>query len=230
MSEFIHTGFDSRWFKTIPAGTGYSFGMIKLTEGDWFNNSIAPAQRDAVIQAGMQWGGFCFYRDAADPIAQAKYFHEYARSLGSMDIHPVLDIEDNQAAKKNIILQRVAICAKEIEQLFGRPVIIYSADWYWNAWIDQPVLADKALWAVDWPVWPHPNEGPSLPRNGGWTQTHVVAWQKWGEIAKPGFGANIDIDVAKAAFLGVSPPPPSPKVPIEIRVPAGKVDVRVIET
>lgn len=231
MSDFTHIGFDSRWFNAIPDGTGYGFGLIKLTEADWFVNSVAPMQKDLVQQRGMRWGVFHFYRDLSDPKAQAQFFKKHLDLIGRPDVLPILDIEDKQAAPKGQIRGRVVLCATEIEQLTGRPVIIYTSDWYWNAWIDQPVLKDKKLWAVDWPTWPHPDEGPSLPKNGGWTQNEVIAWQKWGEVSKPGFGANIDIDLAKAEFLGVTTPPPLPnKIPVEVRVPAGKVDVKVVET
>jgi GH25 family lysozyme M1 (1,4-beta-N-acetylmuramidase) len=126
----------------------------------------------------------------------------------------MLDIEDVYATKMaSKVSADVAACAAEIKRLFGRNPIIYTAKWYWDAWVNVPSCLNKYELAVAHYT---AATAPLMPR--GWTDWRI--WQYSADHNGKGsvFGAqssDIDLDkfdgdeLAFQAWAGVIAMPPT---------------------
>src|SRR3990172_1060918 len=188
-------GFDSRFFNGIyPAGHPFKYVFIKATEGTGFKASNYETQRDAAKASGLLWAPYHFYRNWLGPEDQAAYFRaEVGSDAGQLP--PVLDLEDTSAPKLVETPGRVLRCVKEIERLFGRKPMIYSASWWWNPWMGGGLTwpNDYFHWVANYTT----AASPLLPL--GWNGWNV--WQYRGDVGQLGFNSRIDWNRCDSIWL-----------------------------
>ena len=178
-------GFDSRfWNGVLPAAHSFEYAFVKFTEATGFATSNAGAQWAGLKAGGLLRSAYHFYRNHANPEDQAAYFRaNVGEDIG--ELPPVLDLEDTASVKGGELPARVQRCLVEIEQLFGRKPMVYSAAWWWNPWMgNQPWVNDYEKWVANYTI----AATPLLPV--GWVGWDV--WQFKGDVTAAGFNAKID--------------------------------------
>ena len=205
----------SHWNAPVLAdwtSRGYKFVWLKCTEATGFTDSKFIAHYAAA--STFKRGPYHFFRNAANPEDQAAYFRATAgERLG--ELPPMVDLEDTASVKLGELPARALRCLKEVERLFGKKPVIYSAAWWWNPWMGN------VAWANDYPLWVAnytTAAAPLLPV--GW-----ASWQIWQYTNSP-----LDQDRMQDAYWNsMVPLPPADKLPIEVLVPAGKTTVTITE-
>jgi GH25 family lysozyme M1 (1,4-beta-N-acetylmuramidase) len=213
--ETMLEGIDvSRWQGVMnwsqAAAGGVKYAWIKATQStdwvdpQWVRNAAGAAG------AGVAFGPYHYYINAANPIAQAHHFAEACRGTG-FNLPPALDLEDHTTPlDEGAFIQFAA----EVERLMGRPVI-YTARWFMQGHVDTDVtqLARYPLWQAHYAATTPP---PCAP----W-----ATWTVWQYTSKgPGraLGAQSDyIDRNRfngtlAELLALRVPPAPPQPPAEV--------------
>ena len=201
------TGIDiSHWQSSVDwsewAAKGYKFVWMKATEGTGFTDSGYITHYENAGTAGFLRAPYHFYRNWPNPEDQAAYFRAVVGDrVGEMP--PTLDIEDTSAPKLGATPDRALRCLKEIEILFGKRPVIYSAKWWWNPWMwNQGWANDYDLWAANYTT----ASSPVLP--AGWN-----GWTIWQHTSKP-----IDQNRMQNWYWDTLTSPPEPPSDAEERV------------
>lgn len=167
----------------------YKFVFIKATEGNYTPDHLADQHWIGAGKEGILRGAYHFWRAAASPKAQAKEFHDRVLWLegqgGEMELPPVVDIEDTRAPKLTC-LPAIRAMLTEVELLFGRTPIIYTARWYTDPWIGN------CAWMLPYPLWVaqysyNTNVLPTYMPRG---LTRWTFWQWTDDLEIPGIAEN----------------------------------------
>jgi len=141
--------------------------------------------------AGTMRSPFCFWRDAVDPIAQAKFFCDrFDGLLTTSDMPPTIDLEDTSCARKGTNLwPRVKALVDYVQARTGRIPQIYTAQWWWNPWMLAGLTAKPPDWTANYPL--HVafyGAAATLPARmpKGW-----ASWALWQYIGSPAGGEPI---------------------------------------
>ena len=195
------------WAQLSRAGVAGIY--IKATEGTWYVNPYAAAQRAGAASIGMPYGGYDFARpDASNAVADAQYFVASGGAQGTLP--PVLDLETEAPGA----VQWAITWLTTVKQLTGRTPTIYTGQysWFWN-----PALSAWPLWLAAYPLgYQHVTD--DSPANVAWANESSGAWSGWsmwqftsvGQIY--GIPGNVDVSAvtpqwwAAATGAGVAPP------------------------
>lgn len=173
----------------IPDLSGIQAVICKCTEGTTFKDkSFGHNRGQCKYDIGMKFGGYHYFKNAVDPIAQADFF--YASLKGDLgEIIPTLDCEEstdtvNLPAKIKTFLDR-------FELKSGKKAMIYTSPGWWKSFMTG------ATWAVNYPLWvAHWNVStPTIP--APWTEAHLWQYTRLGSIA----GVVGDLDFNKVYKL-----------------------------
>lgn len=152
------------------AATGVRFAFCKATEhigyiDPSFSNHVAGA-----ASAGLFVGSYHVLRPEADPQRQAERYFQVAGGRGPLP--PVLDFELTGKLPGPEVLRRGFAFLEATEALWGRPCIVYTANWFWQLIgnPDAPHFAARALWVAHYGV-----KEPTLPRP--WRDRGWALWQ-----------------------------------------------------
>ena len=181
-------------------------GFIKATEGSWSDPLFHTHWRETK-EEGLLRGPYHFWRPDRTAQEQAQNFFQVVQGSADLgELPPVLDVEMLGDPDD------VRACLVEIEALFGKRPIVYTALGIWNSLGDTP-------WAQDYPLWVANYIGdklrwsetllaevvganrpfvPSAWANAGW-----VFWQFSQKGHGPDFG--LDWDRSKNIDLNVYP-------------------------
>lgn len=170
--------------------TQKSFAFIKATQG----NSIVDPKFDAnwtgAKAAGVQRGGYHYYKFGLDPITQADLFcSKLAADRG--ELQPVVDVEDTTAPANQTQLKQFidAVTAK-----LGVSLTIYTAAWFWNSarW------GGAVTWAKDYSLWVahYGATTPALPTD--WTTYKYWQYSNSGNVS--GISGNVDLNRLNEAW------------------------------
>lgn len=205
---FTRTGFDSRfWNGSLPEGATWDFVGLKATEGD-FRSAEFPVQFRASKALGLPRLAFTFFRARSNQVEAAKVFREHVAGAGDgLEFPPVVDIEDTKAPKTRATAEAAWVLVQEVEQQFGREAVIYTANWYWEAWRlhrwfapDHPIY-DRDLWESDPP--------PDTVAPGEWRRRigqpvmvqYVLDWYAEGYYGFNGRPVPIDVNKMREDFF-----------------------------
>ena len=187
--------FDSRyWPGTLPANHGMKGFLGKATEGYaayTLVNHLLYKQAEGAKSAGLDVGGYLFYRYTGIPKDAARIYRDFMKLVGN-DFPPIVDVEDTLAPKTSANAQKVWATVQEVEAAFGEQALIYSANWAWNGWGLQNFLPQghaiylRALWESDPP--------PNTPEPGFFGTPVGVQYQL--DYNAPGYGSSIDLSGA----------------------------------
>lgn len=227
----IVKGFDSRgWNGILPAGyqDGYfKFYFQKVSQGQkWIPSDLAQLQKNwkrAKEVYSLPRGAFHFTLMPTfytDPIAYGKaqgdnfYYtlkNKYGAEFG--ELPPVIDVENRYTGMaggdKRVLMLRALL--DKTAELFDQSPMIYTAGWYWDAYI-HPYVGDWRYWE-EYELW-EADPPPDTPIKG-WEENGIKAkvTQVKLDWTPPGFNTKIDLDETTQEWLdnntGTPVPPPN---------------------
>ena len=228
------------WAQVFAAG--YRFAVLRATVGNYYMDPMFETNWDGAKAAGLKVGAYHVIRTDNTPESQL------SKLRGVLDGNDprlvVLDCEVSPEGMSQSEIERAHYWmirkTREFYSPKGTETWIYSAKWWWDPNIG------KQDWVLEdgYPFWvaAYGDNNEEQDNEPDWaevpTKLMPVNWKTYdahqftsrGKV--PGIVGNVDLDIMRDfAFsrLWGETPPPGDKVPVEIRVPAGKVDVKVIE-
>ena len=141
-------------------------------------------------------------------------------------IPPILDLEDTRAPANLQTVDHMWVQLQEMEQLAGQKVLCYSAQWIWARWAphvqSRHGFYDRMLWEAD--------PEPDTREPGDWKKDKLAMIQTRLDFNPGGFNSAIDESSVNPDWWAErTGGPVEEKLKIEVRVPAGKVEVAVRE-
>ncbi len=201
----------SRWQGIIDFAKMKSqcdFVFVKVSESN-FTDSMFSANWRGAKAAGLQRGGYHFYRVVTDASIQARVFIQ-AMAGDYGELPPVVDMEDTNQTTQWTLKQVSDFqwFLDVVEKFTGKKPIIYTAGWWWNPHMGlMQNAADYPLWVANWK--PAPTGLPLLP--AAWTTYKYWQWTSSGNGPLYGVASDtIDLDITADA----TPPPPVVYPPI----------------
>ena len=173
------------------AHAGYTFVIIKATQGDSYVNPWLRRDYDDAFAAGLLVGAYHYYDAAAEATKQAEHFVGCLMGM-KLDLHAWLDLEVagfsnwEMAGFVNTFLETT----KD-----GRPGTgLYCSQSTWTE-LQSANVKVPAVWAADWGVESPPSE--------------ATIWQK-GQGEVPGIPGSVDLDyIVSTRGINLSTTPPA---------------------
>lgn len=249
MTEIVK-GLDSRyWGGLLPPGYDYEFAGIKISQGTKDNLDLSAPKKQWVMapDQGLARLPFHFWKGSRLNDAeqhgkeQAEFFFDMMVKLDPNmgELPPCVDAEDKWARKGVQALIDICSCAKRTEELWGREPLLYTANWWWQQWIEPYHNFDRdkynpyqyKLWEAD-PL-------PDTKEPGDWTKADiaivqvVLDWYAPGFVQLSGRKAGIDVDWAGKVWydeqLGNTPPqPPTEKTEVEVHYIEEEAEIKLV--
>lgn len=169
--------------------TNNKFAVIKLTEGRTHKNRRRKTNWSGAKANGLLVGGYHFARPdtdsgVGDAVAEAQAFIKQLKYVGwerGIDLAPVLDAEAGMMTDDQYnAAWHVKFC-EHIEAELGVTPIVYTAKWYWDAFLRHadPDTLDKLC---KYPVWwaDYGAKNPVDPNLRGWNTWDIWQWTGYG--------------------------------------------------
>lgn len=221
----VHDGYQAGLsFRTLVQ-QGYSFAVVKLTQGTWYARDQGDEWVQAARFAGLIPGGY-HWLERGDGAGQARYFMKKVIEAGGpegmliqLDCEATAGWDDIQAWHK------------EWMRLTAHPYLLYTGGWWWNVpgrrwpgvtltpylWHSHYLLADldtipddPAAFAARVPAsWWNPGYG-------GWDRASILQFTSKGDAG--GLGNNVDLNVtmlSRTELLNLTRSKPLPPAPAE---------------
>lgn len=171
---------------TQVAGSGISFAFIKATEGTAITDSQFSANFTGAKAAGILRGAYHFaHPGQSSPSVQANHFLQVVQGAGTLDLPPVLDMEDNGGLSNQALATWIESFATQVHQATGKLPLLYTYPYFADAYLPAS-LSNLPLWIA--------NYGVSQPPNtSGWTSWTFWQYSDTGSI--PGISTSVDLDV-----------------------------------
>lgn len=220
--KFTHAGIDiSKWQGAwvdpeLTLSTGIDFVYLRGTNGSRVDSRL---QEFSAIcrERNIPFGIYCFFRPGIDARAQARKLAELHKSVGAT-LMPQLDIEHSDGLAPDKVTHAAKIFIQEIELLFGRPALIYSAAWWWDVNIipNQIDMTERVKWVAryvsmdktppfncdEWAAWAEKfRKPPRLPRD--WPDYDAWQFSADGNISGSwGFSSrSLDLNICREGFF-----------------------------
>lgn len=182
---------------------GYTFAIIKATQGDSYVNPWLRRDYDDAFAVGLLVGTYHYYDASAEATKQAEHYVGCLMGM-KLDLHAWLDLEITGASNWELA-GYVNTFMEAVKD--GRPGTgLYCSQSMWDELASANVKV-PAIWAADWGVESAPKE--------------ATIWQK-GQGEVPGIPGPVDLDyIVSTRGLNLSTtPPPRPTVntvhPVEL--------------
>lgn len=177
------------------AHAGYTFAIIKATQGDSYLNPWLRRDYDDAFAAGLLVGAYHYYDASVEATKQAEHFVGCLIGM-KLDLHAWLDLEvtaPNEWTLAGYVNTFLEACKD------GRPGTgLYCSQSTWEE-LAKASISVPAVWAADWGVESAPPE--------------ATIWQK-GQGEVPGIPGSVDLDyIVSTRGINLSTtPPPKPSV------------------
>ncbi|RLC81729.1 MAG: hypothetical protein DRJ03_19865 [Chloroflexi bacterium] len=198
-------GFDSRFWDgklSQELLDWWEFVGIKISEGTSFVPRETPNQWYKAKAHGLLRLPFHYWRTSywwEDPTEhgknQAQFMYDtitthFDGEYG--ELPPVLDIEDTKAPAGDRTIKSIKACLLELERLFGRKPMIYTAGWWFDPRIKNSFSPEKYggwdIYSYDlWEADPPPDTAC-----GEWTESAIVQYKLDASIN--GINAGVDFN------------------------------------
>lgn len=177
------------WVAVSKTDTKFSF--VKLTEGRTHNNPKRKENWEGAKKNGIVVGGYHFARpdtdfSLEDSIEEAKHFINALRIVGwekGVDLAPVLDLEAGMKTDDEYNAKWAVKFCEYIESQLGVKPIVYTAKWFWDAYLasSKSETLDKL---TKYPVWwahytTNMQEDPNIV---GWKNWDIWQWTGSGYV------------------------------------------------
>lgn len=157
------------------AHAGYTFVIIKATQGDSYVNPWLRRDYDDAFAAGLLIGAYHYYDASAEATKQAEHFVGCLMGM-KLDLHAWLDLEvtaNSEWTLAGYVNTFLEACKD------GRPGAgLYCSQSTWTE-LNKAAISVPAVWAADWGVEHAPPE--------------ATIWQK-GQGEVPGIPGSVDLD------------------------------------
>lgn len=124
------------------------FAIAKATEGTSVDDQF-KRNWPGIQEAGLFRGAYHFARPGSDPEAQAAHFAATVGRLGFRDLPPTLDLEAADGHPAAAVLTWAQKFVNRAEALFGRPIMIYTGQ-FWRGALGNPapdaLFSQRVLW------------------------------------------------------------------------------------
>jgi lysozyme len=173
------------WTKVKNAG--FSFAIIKATEGTGYKNPYFDQDWAATKSKGIIRGAYHFFHSNIDPVQQATHFVNTVGALGADDLPLTLDLEVSDGQSDATVVSTALTFLQKVEQLSGKTPLIYISPGFFSG-IGSPASFGKYnLWIAHWGV-----TCPNVP--SAWNK--LTFWQNADSGSVPGVsGTNVDHDI-----------------------------------
>lgn len=176
---------------TAVARAGYTFAIIKATQGDSYLNPWLRRDYDDAFAAGLLVGAYHYYDASAEATKQAEHFVGCLIGM-RLDLHAWLDLEvtaPNEWTLAGYVNTFLEACKD------GRPGTgLYCSQSTWQE-LNKATISVPAVWAADWGVESPPSE--------------ATIWQK-GQSGVPGIPGSVDLDyIVSTRGINLSTTPPA---------------------
>jgi lysozyme len=183
-------------WNAVKAG-GYTFAIIRATQGKVEKDTAFARHMDAALAAGMRVGAYHAFIASIDGAAQADFFHATVYPyLDKLSYPLAVDVELLNGQSPRAIADRLHTMCTTLEGLTGSKPMIYTAPGWWNGYVGSQwdaYFATLPLWVAHWTAAPE----PILPRP--WKRGTWTLWQhEVDENGIPGYARRIDVNRAKA--------------------------------
>jgi lysozyme len=170
------------WYSV--ANSGRTFAFAKATEGLTYTDPNFATNWRNMQAAGLIRGAYHFCHPGSDPIAQANFFYNTVQPVsGDLQMTGDIEVTDGQSVAQ---IQSWGLAfAHQIQNLTGRPGIIYT---YYYFWVDNCGDPDHNL---NCPLW-IATYGPYPLVPQAWSTWSF--WQYTDTGSVPGISGNVDLD------------------------------------
>lgn len=170
-------------------GAGYSFAIMKATEGKGMVDDTLAANLQGAREAGIATGvyHFCRASDVAEAQAEAAFFISVLDGVGGLmaiTIPPILDIETVQATTTGEVTGISHAWLESVEAYYGIPPMFYSYPWFADEYLESS-LSKYKIWLADYNKNP-PND------HCGCTEWTFLQFTDKGQV--PGIAGNVDLN------------------------------------
>lgn len=166
---------------------GYSFAIIKATEGTGYVNPYFAQDWAATKSLGIIRGAYHFFHANIDPTAQAQHFVDTVGALGIDDLPLTLDLEVTDSQSDATVVSTALTFLQKVEELSGKTPIIYLSPGFFSAIGSPASFGQYHLWVAHWGV-----TCPNVP--SAWDK--LTFWQTTSTGGIPGVsGSNVDHDL-----------------------------------
>lgn len=231
----------SRWQGAIDwskvADAGYKYAGIRASVGNHYTDPRFEENFDGALMQGIIPIPYHVIRPDHDVKSNLKRLKDSLNGREATGY--VLDVELHGNQDSDVVTHRTYWTLRGMQDAYpDAEIIVYTADWFWTPWIGEGKTDDIAAgWPAEYALWVAGYWWPTLqaPRIPvGWRGLKL--WEIWQHTNRgriEGIEGNVDQNFMKPALFarlgGDGEPPTEPKIPIEVRIPAGKVDVKITE-
>jgi GH25 family lysozyme M1 (1,4-beta-N-acetylmuramidase) len=178
---------------TSVKNAGYSFAVIKATEGTTFTASTFASNWANSKAAGLVRGAYHFARPGTSPtvsgnaIAQANFFINTVKPIKG-DLQLACDFEDNSnsLSQANMGAWLTAFVG-QIATVTHRPALVYTYPAFWSNMPSNWTNPNCGLWIANYGV-----SSPSIP--SPWASSGYAFWQYSSTGSVSGISGNVDLD------------------------------------
>lgn len=177
--DIYHGNGSVDWPKVAAAG--YSFAILKATQGTTFNDPAFKKNVTGARKAGLKVGAYHFanFSSPASAQAEAKHFAAIVKGI-KLDLALALDLEVNHAGKQLVASMQAFF--DELKKLDGRKAALYSFGYFYLDNL-KGHHAGIPLWYARY---------ASSPIG----VSSYAAWQHSSTTKVPGISGNVDEDIA----------------------------------
>jgi lysozyme len=168
----------------------------KVSEGETFADQDFHPRAQAARAAGLRVGGYHFARpEHGNADAQAAYFVAHLGKVQRRDLHPVLDLEVNDAHLNPVALHLWAkTFLARVHALSGVRALTYSSPSYIGSQHWQRTFGTGAgLWLAEWGPNDGKDHGYHVPRP--WRKVAAHQFTSVGTV--PGVHGHVDLSHAR---------------------------------
>lgn len=197
----LENGIDiSHWQGNIDwnavKNAGYSFAMLKATQGTTYTDPTFVSNYNAATSAGLKVG--CYAYSQATSVAQAEAEARYlVQQLGGrrMDYPVTMDFEDSSSLAPGITNQMrtdMILAYKKVITDAGYKFALYANLNWLNNYIDNSRLIGIDIWIARY---------RDVSQGHGYTGGgNVTMWQYSSTGSVPGIAGNVDLDFCYKAY------------------------------
>lgn len=179
---------------------GYSFAIIKATEGTGYINPFFEQNRDEAHLAGMIVGSYHYARPDQDPIKQALYYADTIKcQKRPLEMPPVLDLEETGGLHPILLQGWTAAFLTTLNLRCATNTMVYTYPYFWRtAMRNTPLFSFAPLWIADY------NGGtePTQPLPGGWRHWNIWQYSSTGRV--PGVNTAVDLNKFNGGYVSLA--------------------------
>lgn len=164
--------------------SGRDFAIARISD-NLFQDTKFAQNWQGIKDVGMIRGAYQFFRPAGDPNAQADLVIQKVGQLGPGDLPVTCDVEVADGVSPATYAANLKIWMDKVTAATGKPPIIYTGKYFWNASVQTGAYSANPLWIAAW--------GPPCP-DLPTVWSDWAFWQYSATGSVPGINGDVDLD------------------------------------